>query len=367
MIIFMDKIEILSLIVTIICLLSFSTVFTILFRNYNLNAIDSIKEGKEDIDLIDSCLIEEEKKKSKKHKTIKILSKITYFTLYSIVFTFFAFSLTSRILDNNMLFGDTGIIVIATGSMSKKNKENTYLEQNGLDNQFNAYDIIQIKRYNSGEKPKLYDVIAFKSDDGKTIVHRIIDIKVDEVTNEYTFRTKGDANSAEDYGNLYQKLTEDKIIGHYTNKNLPAIGSFVIFLQSNSGIITIVSITYCVFMFDYYRNKLEKTITDRTNLLVELINYDANSPEIANTFKQELMYKGYKYCFEQGIFKDKIKIDEKQIDNLSNENMYSMVTDDSGEKECTIKNIASGHIEILNKDVIASLDSLIADCSKEIK
>ena len=45
----MSSFEILSLVVTFVCLFSFCIVFTILFRNYNLNAIKDVKEGKEDI------------------------------------------------------------------------------------------------------------------------------------------------------------------------------------------------------------------------------------------------------------------------------------------------------------------------------
>ena len=353
MIILMEKIEILSLIVTIICLLSFSIVFTVLFRNYNLTAIDSIKEGNEDIDLIDSCLDEEKKKKSKKHKVLHILSKIVYFTLYIAVFGFFAFSLTSRIMDNNMLIGDTGIVVIATGSMSEKHKDNTYLDKNDLNNQFNAYDIIQIKKYKENESPKLYDVVAFKAKDGRTIVHRITEVIPGTNETPMTFKTKGDANPGDDYGALYDKLTEDDIIGYYTGKNVPAIGSFVIFLQSNSGIITIVSIGYCVFMFDYYRNKLEKTITNRTNLLIDLINYDENEPEISNSFRQELVYQGYAYVFDKGNFIRKYKVSDNDSINSKDDNVELKENEANEKSE-------------IDSDAINKLDDLLNDNHLEI-
>ena len=355
----MEKIEILSLVVTVICLLSFSIVFTILFRNYNMNAIDSIKEGNEDIDLIDSCLIEEEKKHSKRHKTWRIISKTLYITSYILVFGFFAFSLTSRILDNNMLIGDTGIVVIATGSMSKKYKENTYLEENNLNDQFSAYDIIQIKKYKENEVPSLYDVVAFKTKEGVMIVHRIIEINQPTSDSPMTFKTKGDANKNGDYGNLYDKLTKDDIVGYYTGKNVPAIGSFVIFLQSNSGIITIVSIGYCVFMFDYYRNKLEKAITDRTNLLVELINYAENNPEITNSFRQELAYKGYIYTFEKGNFIDKKKIDSNSLTEASQSQIISKTISDNNEAEVIVKDINNDKKDIIKTDPLTSLDDLL--------
>ena len=63
----MSNVEIIALIVTIICLLSFCLVFTFLFRHYYLNLIKDVNEGKEDIDLIDSGRKEIKEKESIKN------------------------------------------------------------------------------------------------------------------------------------------------------------------------------------------------------------------------------------------------------------------------------------------------------------
>ena len=52
----MSKIEILSLIITLICVASFATVFTVLFRHYYKGMISDVKDGKLDIELIDNAL-----------------------------------------------------------------------------------------------------------------------------------------------------------------------------------------------------------------------------------------------------------------------------------------------------------------------
>ena len=49
----MSGIEVLSLIVTIICLVSFCLVFTFLFRHYYLTSIEEIKSGRADFDVIE--------------------------------------------------------------------------------------------------------------------------------------------------------------------------------------------------------------------------------------------------------------------------------------------------------------------------
>lgn len=326
----MSQFEILSLVITFVCLFSFCTVFTILFRNYNLTAIKGIKEGKEDIELIDSVLLEENKKKNKKSKALRIVGRVTYYTLYACIFLFFGFSLVSRILDNSMLINDSGLVVIASSSMSKKYKDNTYLDEFDLNDQIQMYDIIGVSRYKDIKDVKLYDIIAFKANDGRTIVHRIISLKETDDGN-IEVETKGDSNASKDTNALYDtSLKYEDIIGYYNHVNIPLLGSFVIFLQSNSGIITIVSIGYCVFMFDFYRSKLEKAILERTNLLIELIDYDPNEKEVNNYFQQELIYKGYKYIFNEGNFIKKELINDEEIINESNDKIYSKLVNKVG-------------------------------------
>ena len=349
----MSKFEILSLIITIVCLTSFCIVFTILFRNYNLNAIKDVKQGKEDIELIDNVLLDEKKKKTKKTKTLKIIGRVTYYILYIIVFTFFSFSLVSRILDNSMLFNNSGFVVIASGSMSEKHQDNKYLFDNNLNDQIDTYDIIGISKYNKIEDVKLYDIIAFKDKTGRTIVHRIVSLKENELANNIEIVTKGDASSTLDNYSLYDNyLNYEDIIGHYNHKKVPLIGSFVIFLQSNSGIITILSIGYCVVMFDFYRNKLEKAILERTNLLIELIDYDVSNPSLTNYFKQELVYRGYKYIFNEGNFIEKIKIDDSNIQSETENMMYSKLESNSHDSSILIKDITKDEIKKINEDSI---------------
>lgn len=346
----MNQFEIFSLVVTLICLVSFSVVFTILFRNYNMNAIRDISEGKDDIDLIDDVLIQEKQKKNKKHKALKLFGRITYYILYAFVFIFFTFSLASRVLNNSMLFGNTGMVVIASGSMSTKHEKNTYLFQNSLDDQINTYDIIGITKYKDLKEVELYDIIAFKAKDGRIIVHRIISLEESE--NDLSIITRGDAQNVSDNGSLYDgALKYNDIIGYYNHTNIPLIGSFVIFLQSNSGIITIVAIGYCVLMFDYYRNKLDKAIVKRTNTLIELIDYDVDNPDVNNYFKQELIYKGYKYIFSKGDFIEKIELNDENIKAQSNDKMFSSISDDGKDK---IVNYIS--VKDIEEDKITKID-----------
>lgn len=343
----MSSLEILSLIITLICLISFCIVFTFLFRAYFKNTIKNINEGKEDIELIDQAVIDEQRKHSKKQRVLKLVGKISSYVLLGAVIAFFGAAIVSRIAGNTLFFGDTTVVVIASGSMSKKNSANTYLQTYDLNNQINTYDIIGISKYNNSNQVRLYDVVAFKADNGTTIVHRIIDIQYDDNGVAY-YTTRGDSNAISDNGSLYNGyLTYENLVGHYNGARVPVLGSFIIFLQSGSGIITIISIIYCFIMFDIYKRKLDEAIINRSNMLIELINYDPSNGEIINDFKQELYYQGIKYTFKDGQFIEKSETIDERFKNVDKDDMV-FVNESKNETSIKIKNTKNNHISDLN-------------------
>ena len=271
---------------------------------------------KDDITLIDQAIIDEEKAKNKNSKILKLISKIVGWIIFGIIFIFFCFSIVNRFMDNTMMINNNGILVIATPSMQTKNDENDYLIENDLNDQISQYDMITIHKPTNPEDINLYDIVAYYSETADiTIVHRVVDIEI--VDGIYQFQTQGDANANSDQGSYYQSyLTFDDIVGVYSGTRIPLIGLFVIFLQSYSGIITIVSIIYCMFMFTNYQEKYERAIEERTGLLLDLIELDPSQRAENNILKQELIYKGYKYTFENGNFISKDEIDETGDEKL---------------------------------------------------
>lgn len=299
----MSKIEILSLIITLICVASFATVFTVLFRHYYKGMISDVKDGKLDIELIDNALYEEKIEKSKKHKVFKIVLKTFSSVLLGVILLGFGVSLYSRITGNLMPIGNNTFVVVSTGSMEKRNENNDYLDTYNLRNQINTYDMVNITKIKNKEEIKLYDVIAFKADDGRVIVHRVVKITSDGLI------TKGDSNRDNDVGSLYSNyLSYKNVIGKYTGTRIPLVGLFVIFLQSNAGIITIVSVFYCLLMFEHLKGKYENAIIERTNFLIDLINVDLEEDDISNlesSYQEILIYKGQEYRFVSGKFIEK--------------------------------------------------------------
>lgn len=281
----MTNLEIISLIVTILCLVTFSIVFTILFKHYYDSSIEQINNGKEDLEIVKNGYEMAKSERTKTHKFFKIISKVVSLLILLFVLFFFGLSLYSRFSGNAMPLGNQTFVVIATGSMSEKNEDNDYLIN--YDNQFNAYDIIGISRYNSQSEVSLYDVVAFKNKDGTIIVHRIISIE--ETDEGIGYITRGDSNNLSDTDIQYDGcLSYENIIGYYNGSRVQSLGIFIIFLQSNAGIITIIAIVYCLIMFDYFSNKFDKSLKSRTEYLKNVFQINFNDYE--NQIDPEFTY-----------------------------------------------------------------------------
>ena len=309
----MSKMEIIALVVTIISLLCFCIVFTILFSHYCKASSEEVLSGKKDIELLDSEFLEKKKKK-KESNTRKIVKKVVSYVVLSVLILFLGLSIYSKANNDVMLLGNSALLTVASGSMSYKNEENTYLDFNNLDDQFQTYDVIQIEKVKE-EDLKLYDVIAFKNNENKIIIHRIIKIESDVLGVKYT--TRGDANNLSDEFNP----RFENIVGRYTGNRVPIVGIFVLFLQSYSGMVTVVALLYCIYMFDKNYSKLKKNCDDRLNLLLDIIKDPLNVKEFKTTYVQYIYYQGNIYEFQDGVFK-------KKTDGENNDNTLYVVSNE---------------------------------------
>ncbi|MCH3909033.1 MAG: signal peptidase I [Bacilli bacterium] len=234
---------------------------------------NGVEKGDEDA----SLLKENEKGPKKSKKTFNLIANILGDCLLLVLIGFFSFSLYSKISGNEpMIFGNESIVV-ASGSMSEKNKANSYLVENDLNNQFDTYDLIGISEYASQDEVALYDVVAYKSDSGITVIHRIIEIH--DESGSRTYLTRGDSNNASDnfddtFYNGY--LSYDRIIGRYNGFRWRGIGHLIYFFQSGYGIETVVAIIYLSLMFAKERNMYLKSRQKRLEFLLKN-NEDSDS------------------------------------------------------------------------------------------
>lgn len=92
--------------------------------------------------------------------------------------------------------------------------------------------------------PSPYDRVA-----SSPTVHRVIE-KWSE-NGEIYFKTKGDSNSAADAW----IVPAENVVGVYTQFKVPYVGSFVIFLKSPLGLVSLTSVLAFVFLYGYYKKK----------------------------------------------------------------------------------------------------------------
>ena len=287
----MTTIEILGLVISLLGFILFAIVFTIVYRSFSRSYIKDIKALKEDQNILDDLIKDNHSAYKKRRKIIKAIKNVIFYGLIIILVPFFIVSLASRIKGNVLMFGGKGYLVVASGSMSKKN--NNYLKENNINNQFDTGDIIQIKKLSSDYELKVYDVISFRNDKGINIIHRIIQINEDG-----TYITRGDSNISSD---TYQPKRSD-IYGIYTSTKISKVGYLVMFFKSNFGIMTVIALVYCIFMVDYFNKKtqeryqlrkeeIEKIVNDKKldyeKLFIQLEDKELDYDSILNKDKEE--------------------------------------------------------------------------------
>lgn len=322
----MSPSEILSIIVTVIGVFSFATIFTILYKSYANSQIAELNSGKKDIELIDEVIYEKQEKVRRHRKITGTIRTVVFYAIMVVLIPLFIFSLINRFQNNVTMIGNRTVMVVASNSMSYKNEANSYLfdDSLGLNNQFNTYDLIILEKVNNETDLKKYDVIAFRNSKGSNTIHRIIDI--DYSSTPYKYTTRGDIY--DEKGTDGEKPTFDKVIGRYTGKRLAGVGIFILFLQSYAGIITVSSLIYCLLMIDRIANKMDKVQEERIKKLEEALEYENedNLNEFKAIYTETIYYKGYAYKFDENGFVDKTEINNNEYLEKSDSTMIKELT-----------------------------------------
>ena len=312
----MTTTEIITLIVTIIGIVSFATVVTILFRSYIRSAIKEVQIGQRDIEIVDLMLYEKDPLVIKQRKATEGAKNALFYGFMAILIPLFGLSLYSRIKNNVTKMGNNYVLVVASGSMSYKNETNEYLTN--YNNQFNTYDIITLYGIKSSSQLHQYDVVAYRNNKNIIVIHRIVGFEVDD-NGELRYVTRGDANVSSD---TYKPKYSD-VIGKYSGKRIPGLGVFVMFFQSYAGLVTIASIVYCSFMVSHFNKKLEKETEKRREILEHSFNMEEMGTDEAEymTAKQEsvVFFKNYAYQFNEKGYAGKREMTPEEIEQHNQE------------------------------------------------
>lgn len=296
----MNSYDIISLIVSAVGVISFAAIFTILYLNYANSTVGEFASGKRDVELIEDTIYQNISK-GKLHRRIWDRAKqVVFIACAVILIPFLVISIVSKFQNGVVMLFDRGVIAVASGSMSEKHKDNTYLQN--IDNQIPTYDLIVLEKVHSASEIQKYDVIAYVNDEGTNIIHRIVKIEYTESGPVYT--TRGDSNNADDT----YKPTFDDIIGRYTNEGIPFVGLFAMFLQSYSGIVTIAAVIYCLIMIEAVGEKIFKSQQKRLEVLDESLDFKRETvfdEKLNASFVETVYYKEYIYVFDKNGFVSK--------------------------------------------------------------
>lgn len=158
--------------------------------------------------------------------------------------------------------------VVQTGSMSKKHEKNTYLVEHNLNDQFQAFDIIETKKLPDEMDLEIFDIVVYELDD-ILIVHRIIGIEEpnEKHPDSRLFLLQGDANEVADK----KTVTYSQMKAIYTGERIPYIGSFILFMQSPIGWLCILFAVVAIIVTPIIDSKIEK---EKERRLIYFIDSD---------------------------------------------------------------------------------------------
>lgn len=308
----MESFEIIALLVTGVGVVSFATIFTILYLSYANSSVSEYRAGQRDVELIEETIYNNINSTKRHRRLIRRLKQISFYVAIAILIPFLILSLYTKVSLGVAMIGGRGVIVVASGSMSEKNPQNPNLAAiTPYDNQFDTYDLIVLERVDRPSELKLYDVIAFTNDEGDNIIHRIVG--TEGYGENLRYITCGDANNAND---KYHPAFDD-IIGRYTEERVPVIGVFVMFLQSYSGIITLAAVIYCLVMIEYVGDKIYKAQGARLTVLqnhIDFVKETTFDKSLQTRFVETVRFKNYEYTFNEEGFISKTPISNSTDD-----------------------------------------------------
>ncbi|MBR2022919.1 MAG: hypothetical protein IJ996_00185 [Clostridia bacterium] len=202
-------------------------------------------------------------------------------TIFGVLFILvFAFSIYVNIQEKSTFENVATLRVVNSASMSYKHEKNKYLDANGLNDQFDTFDIILTYKLPAEEDLKLYDIVVYEVDDA-LVVHRIVGIEEPTATHpERHFLLQGDAVERPDrFPVLYEQMR-----AIYRGQRVPFVGSLVSFMQSPAGWICVLLIIVATVVSPILDDKLEKARKQRYAQLLKTANTNQGQALPAPTF-----------------------------------------------------------------------------------
>ena len=194
-------------------------------------------------------MAKEEKKVSKK---AKIIGNSIFFTIITIMVTFFVWNFIDIKSGYQYPIFGTRTSVIVSPSMSQVNDANvSYITEDMK--QIQTYDVVTTVNYKSFDEIQIYDIATYYTGSKDLVCHRVVNKYVDETTGIKYVVFRGDANNMDDAPVSYD-LVRGKVVSI-----TPKAGHVVAFIQSPYLFIaifgTIFFVALGIFIIDLGKGK----------------------------------------------------------------------------------------------------------------
>lgn len=247
--------------VLIVCLIVYvllASLSVFVIALFTKMTIKLIRHGAED----DNIKKEYEKaQKKRKGGAVDCIVSVLTCVVFALAF---GFSLYVNLQEDKYFENIPTLKVVNSASMSKKHEKNTYLEANGLHDQFQTFDIIFTYEIPPEEELQLYDIVVYEVDD-MLVVHRIVGIEEpnENHPDERHFLLQGDAVGSPD--RFPVRYSQMRAI--YRGKRIPYVGSLVSFLQSPAGWMCMILIVVAIAATPILEKKIARAKAERFALL----------------------------------------------------------------------------------------------------
>ena len=200
----------------------------------------------------------------RKKKAGRVLSSVVSTVFCAVMLGVFAFSMYVNICEDSFSADLPTLKVVTSSSMASKFKNNTYLFENGLNDQVERYDLLLTYSIPPENELELYDIVIYEIE-AKMVLHRIIGIEEPNEAhpNERHFLLQGDALERPDrFPVLYSQMR-----GIYRGESVPFIGSFILFMQSPAGWLCILLVVFALIATPILEKHIRQQEEERLRIM----------------------------------------------------------------------------------------------------
>ena len=247
-----------ELYVFFLCLVVFTLLtglFTAMLCYIVKTTLKTIRHGLED-----ERIIKEYEKQKRENPIMQVICRCVCAVILAVGFVAFCLSVGIQFADDRVV-GDIPLPkVVLSSSMSFKNDKNTYLNENGLDDQFDRFDLILTRELPGEFELELYDIVVYDYH-GTLIIHRIIGIEEpnEKHPGHRQFLLRGDAAwYSDDYPVTYEQMQ-----AIYRGEKIPCVGSFFVFMQSPAGYLCILLVVFAMIATPVVEKKFKNAKIER--------------------------------------------------------------------------------------------------------